>query len=87
MDYSALKKLHGECIKRVEGYWEYELCIGKQMLQYHGTENYVLGYFSKEYKDVQEYTEGTECNPQNRIKRSAQVVYMCGRNVIKHIFY
>lgn len=80
VDYSAKDKLKGECFTKREGYWDYRICIGDKIRQYHGSEDYILGHYNpaKDESDTQTYDEGTVCNPQMKIKRSTRVKFMCG---------
>jgi hypothetical protein len=40
LDHSIIKSLNGECLTRREGYWEYRICIGDKIRQFHQNEEY-----------------------------------------------
>jgi len=75
-----LDTLTGVCITGAskEGYWQFQVCVGREVVQFHDQERYVLG----KYQDVpgiaantQSFADGAVCEQK---KRKATVSYACG---------
>ena len=62
---TVISNLSGRCASSDKGFWSYEVCIGKHVLQRHGQEKYLLGARvapnSDKNSKSQEYVDGDTC--------------------------
>jgi len=56
------QRLNGQCATALNGYWNYEVCIGGNIRQYHGADSYLLGAFSRVEGKILKYDNGLICD-------------------------
>lgn len=57
----VLAPLRGTCLSKQVDYWDYEVCIGASIKQFHLPDIYPLGHFARWDGDTQLYTNGAAC--------------------------
>jgi hypothetical protein len=74
-----IKALHGDCISKIHGYWEYRVCFGDKIRQFHANDEYILGKYNsqRDTTDSQIFDDGQKCEPKET-RRSTTLRYMCG---------
>lgn len=62
---SVISNLNGRCASSDKGFWSYEVCIGKHIMQRHSQEKYLMGArvapSSNSNSKSQEYVDGDTC--------------------------
>lgn len=83
-NYNKLQLLEKECFTKSDDYWTYKLCVGDDIVQSHGPDQYILGKFLSTHNAEQTYGEGTVCETSQKQhagkKRTTNVKFMCGKS-------
>jgi len=77
----VLEKLAGTCLQRKADYWDYEVCFGIRVRQFHGPDSYDLGTKAERSGTTQIFRNGGACEATaERTPRYTVVNFGCNPN-------
>lgn len=76
----ALAPMRGTCLTKQVDYWDYEVCLGASIKQFHLPDIYPLGHFSRWDGDTQLYDNGAPCEASaDQMPRRVRLKFGCGQ--------